>query len=107
MLVQLPQDGPAFAALRNLTTGSLIARHRLASTEVPLTLAALGPNLYGTGLGPDGKTESGFVERIGLDGVTWRAILPQPAQSSPVALPEGGIAVQTEDLQCATTTALA
>jgi len=86
----------------NLTTGSLIARHRLGSSQVPLTLAALGPDLYGTGLGPDGKTESGFVERIGLDGVIWRLILPQPAQTSPVALPEGGIAIQTEDLQCAT-----
>ena len=32
----------------------------------------------------------------------WRLILPQPAQTSPVALPEGGIAIQTEDLGCAT-----
>jgi len=102
MVVQLPQDGPSFAALRKLTTGSLIARHRLGSSQVPLTLAALGPDLYGTGLGPNGKTESGFVERIGLDGVIWRVILPQPAQTSPVALPEGRIAVQTEDLRCAT-----
>ena len=102
MVVQLPQDGPSFAALRNLTTGSLVVRHRLASSQVPLTLAALGPDLYGNGLGPDGKTESGFVERIGLDGVIWRVVLPQPAQTSPVALAEGGIAVQTEDLGCAT-----
>jgi outer membrane protein assembly factor BamB len=102
MVVQLPQDGPSFAALRNLTTGSLIARHRLGSSQVPLTLAALGPDLYGNGLGPEGRTESGFVERIGLDGVIWRVALPQPAQTSPVALAEGGIAVQTEDLGCAT-----
>jgi hypothetical protein len=102
MVVQLPQDGPSFAALRNLTTGSLVASYRLRSSEVPLTLAALGPDLYGTGLGPDRKTESGFVERIGFDGVIWRLILPQPAQTSPVALPEGGIAIQTEDLGCFT-----
>lgn len=102
MVVQLPQDGPSFAALRNLTTGSLVVRHRLGSSQVPLTLAALGPDLYGNGLWPEGRTESGFVERIGLDGVIWRVALPQPAQTSPVALAEGGIAVQTEDLGCAT-----
>jgi hypothetical protein len=102
MVVQLPQNGPSLAALRNLTTGSLVARYRLGSNQVPLTLTPLGPDLYGTGLGPDGKTESGFVERIGLDGVIWRLVLPQPAQTSPVALPGGGIAVQTEDLHCAT-----
>ena len=102
MVAQLPQNGPSFALLRHLTTGSSVARHRLGSSQVPLTLAALGPDLYGTGLGPNGKTESGFVERIGPDGVIWRVILPQPAQSSPVALSEGRMAVQTEDLECAT-----
>jgi hypothetical protein len=102
MVVQLPQDGPSFAALRNLTTGSLVVRDRLGSSQIPLTLAALGPDLYGNGLGPEGRTESGFVERIGLDGVIWRVALPQPAQTSPVAVAEGGIAVQTEDLGCAT-----
>ena len=102
MVVQLPQNGPSFALLRHLTTGSLVASHRLGSSQVPLTLAALGPDLYGTGLGPNGKTESGFIERIGPDGVLWWVTLPQPAQSSPVALPEGGIAVQTEDLECVT-----
>lgn len=79
MVVQLPQNGPSFALLRNLTTGSLVARYRLGSSQAPLTFAVLGPDLYGPGFGRNGKTASGFVERIGLDGVIWRVILPQPA----------------------------
>ena len=100
------RDGRAAAPERSVVRAPAPTDHRVVRRpriqSGPLTLAALGPDLYGTGLGPNGKTESGFIERIGSDGVIWRVTLPQPAQTSPVALPEGGIAVQTEDLGCAT-----
>ena len=101
MVVNRPQNDPSFLLLRHLSTGSLVAHRRLRSGQVPLTLSALGPHLYGTGLGHNAETEYGFVERLSPQGVTWRVRLPQPAQTSPVALPGGGLAVQTEDLGCA------
>jgi outer membrane protein assembly factor BamB len=99
MVVGRPNNGPSSLLLRSLGTGSLVANRALRPEQAPLSFTALGADLYGTGLGRGG--DPGFVERLGPNGVTWRAGLPQPAQAPPVALPSGWIAVQTEDLQCA------
>ena len=99
MVVGRPNNGPSSLLLRSLATGALVASGPLGPGQAPLSFTALGSDLYGTGLGRGG---GGFVERLGPNGVTWRASLPQPAQTQPVALPSGWIAVQTEDLQCAT-----
>jgi outer membrane protein assembly factor BamB len=98
-IVDRPDNGPSFAVRIRQKTGVIQARLRLKSNQVPLTLTVLGSNEYGTGLG-SGASESGFVEEFGAHGVTWRAELPQPAQTTALALPDGGIAVQTEDLVC-------
>ena len=98
-IVDRPDNGPSFAVRLRLTTGVLQERLRLKSDQVPLALTVLRSHEYGTGLG-SGASESGFVEQLGAQGVTWRAELPQPAQTTAVALPDGGVAVQTEDLMC-------
>jgi outer membrane protein assembly factor BamB len=100
MVVGRPNNGPSSLLLRSPGTGSLVANRPLRPEQAPLSFSALGADLYGTGLGSGG--EPGFVEQLGPNGVTWRAGLPQPGQAPPVALHGGWIAVQTEDLQCAT-----
>jgi hypothetical protein len=100
MVVERPNNGPSSLLLRSQATGALVASRPLRPGQAPLTFISLGADLYGTGLGRG--VELGFVERFGPSGVTWRTSLPQAAQAPPVALPNGWIAVQTEDRQCAT-----
>jgi hypothetical protein len=100
MVVDRPNNGRSSLLLRNLTTGSLVANRLLRPGQVPLAWTALGTALYGTGLGTG---DQGFVERFGPGGVIWRTNLPQPALIAPVSLPNGSIAVQSEDPQCGLT----
>ena len=103
MVVGLPNNGPSSLMLRSLATGSLVAKRTMPPQQAaPLTFTALGASRYGTGLVSGMGSELGFVGRLGPQGATWRASLPQPAQTPPVVLSSGWIAVQTEDLQCAT-----
>jgi hypothetical protein len=99
-IVDRPDNGPTFSVRLRLTTGVLQAKLRLKSDQVPLAITVLRSREYGTGFG-SGASESGFVEEVGAHGVTWRAELPQPAQNPALALPDGGIAVETEDFECA------
>jgi outer membrane protein assembly factor BamB len=44
------------------------------------------------------------VRRVTADGVSWTARLPHFTQSDPAALDDGGVAVHSEDLECAVAT---